>query len=238
MGLVSPRLLTVGSASGGGGGGGGSSYSSAVLTDTPAAYWRLGDASGTTMADSSGNSRSGTYVGSPTLGVAGLVSGDTDTAVTFNGSTQYATVPNGSWMNTSTALTCEAIVKTSNTGTISIIDRDNTTRHFQFRMNSGKLEFIVLFGGINTLTGATTISNGVKHHVAATYDGTTMRIYVDGASDGTLARSGVIGSSTDGLTVAANTGGAFQRFNGTLDECAYYTTVLSSTRIAAHAALI
>ena len=34
----------------------------------------------------------GTYVASPTLGVAGLLTGDPDTAVTFNGTTQYVTV--------------------------------------------------------------------------------------------------------------------------------------------------
>ena len=97
-------------------GGGGGSYSAAVLADGPLAYYRLGDSSGTTMTDSSGNGRNGTYAGSPTLGAPGLVIGDTDTAVTFNGTSQQAQVPYGSWMNT-TSLTLEAIIKpTSVTG--------------------------------------------------------------------------------------------------------------------------
>jgi hypothetical protein len=86
-----------------------SAYSAAVLADSPLAYYRLGEASGTTMTDSSGNSRNGTYAGSPTLGAPGLVTGDSDTAVTFNGTSQQAQVAFGSWMNT-TALTLEAII--------------------------------------------------------------------------------------------------------------------------------
>ena len=38
---------------------GGSTYSQQVLADTPASYWRLGEASGTTAADSSGANRTG-----------------------------------------------------------------------------------------------------------------------------------------------------------------------------------
>ena len=38
-------------------GAGGTSYSQEVLADSPLAYWRLGEASGTTAADASGNNR-------------------------------------------------------------------------------------------------------------------------------------------------------------------------------------
>ncbi len=69
-------------------------YADVVLADSPLAYYRLGESSGTTMTDSSGNGRHGTYVGSPTLGAAGLVPGDT--CADFDGVNDYAaagTVP-------------------------------------------------------------------------------------------------------------------------------------------------
>lgn len=69
-----------------------SAYSSAVMALTPEAYLRLGESSGTTATDISGNGHHGTYHGSPTLGVAGAA-GDSDTAVRFNGSGDYLTVP-------------------------------------------------------------------------------------------------------------------------------------------------
>jgi hypothetical protein len=64
-----------------------SRYASTVLADHPLGYWRLGESSGTTAFDSSGNGHNGTYVGGVTLGVPGLIgNGDPDTAASFSGS--------------------------------------------------------------------------------------------------------------------------------------------------------
>ena len=65
-------------------------YAQEVLADNPVAYWRLGEASGTTAVDETG-SHDGTYSG-VTLGATGLLAGDTDTAVEFNNSTDYIEV--------------------------------------------------------------------------------------------------------------------------------------------------
>jgi hypothetical protein len=206
------------------------------------------------MVDSSGNGRDGTYAGSPTLGVTGLVTGDTDTAVTFNGTTQQAQVLYGSWMNTS-SLTLEAISNPSSVaaGAHTILDRDNynDTRTFTFRLNGNKLEFTfwLTLGGPFTVTGATSLSAGTKYHVAVKFDAAAslVTLYVNGASDGTYSVAGGSSMQTSGiapLTVAANyepaAGGGpyFARFAGTIDEAAYYGAALSATRIAAHAALI
>ena len=56
----------------------------------PDVWIRLGEPSGTTVNDASGNGHGGTYVNTPTLGVAGFMPGDPDTGVTFNGTDQYA----------------------------------------------------------------------------------------------------------------------------------------------------
>lgn len=65
-------------------------YSAAVLADNPTAYWRLGDASGITAVDAAASPHNATYNGAPTLGSTGLLVGSADTAVVFNGSSQYA----------------------------------------------------------------------------------------------------------------------------------------------------
>ncbi|MFN0154525.1 MAG: DUF6531 domain-containing protein, partial [Gaiella sp.] len=51
-------------------------YKATVLDDAPAVYWRLGEASGSTAADASGNSRTGTYTGG-TLNQTGAFGTDT-----------------------------------------------------------------------------------------------------------------------------------------------------------------
>jgi hypothetical protein len=71
--------------------GGVGSYSSLILSYASlVAYSRLGEASGTTAVDASGNSLDMTYTASPTLGATGAIFGDSDAAVTFNGTSQYA----------------------------------------------------------------------------------------------------------------------------------------------------
>ncbi len=53
-----------------------SSYGTEVLADSPVLFWKLNEPSGTNADDSTANNRDGTYVNTPTLGVAGpLTSG-------------------------------------------------------------------------------------------------------------------------------------------------------------------
>ena len=70
---------------------GSSVYASAVSGDTPRSYWRFGGGSGP-LLDQQGVG-DGTYVGSPQRAVPGLLVGDPDPAVGFNGTSQYADVP-------------------------------------------------------------------------------------------------------------------------------------------------
>jgi concanavalin A-like lectin/glucanase superfamily protein len=72
-----------------------SAYSQVVLAKGPVGYWRLGEASGLAAFDSSGSGIDGTYNGSPSLGQAGAIADDPDTAVGLNGpdSGDYVEVP-------------------------------------------------------------------------------------------------------------------------------------------------
>ena len=53
------------------------SYFDTVMQYSPVGYWRLGETSGTTAADSSGNGRNGTYTGTYTLNRPSLIPSDT-----------------------------------------------------------------------------------------------------------------------------------------------------------------
>ncbi len=225
-------------------GGGLSAYAAAVLVDAPQAYYRLGESSGTVMTDQIA-ARNGTYT-NITLGTAGLVTGDADTAATFNGTTTDAIVTYASWMDVTTAFSTEAIIKpTGVSGAQPIADRDNSAgRAYLWRLNGDKLEFITSGGtvGIVFCTGTTALTGGTKYHVAATFDGSNIRIYINGTLEKTQAAAGAMnGTSTSNLTVGesyAGSGVIANRFTGVIDEVAYYNTVLSGARIAAHAALV
>lgn len=209
-------------------------YATEVLADSPLAYYRQGEASGSTMFDSSGNgSRDGTYFNSPTLGVSGLLTSGTDTAVTYNGTTQYGENSFSSWMNVST-VTIEAIIKTTTTSG-TVFGRGGSNRNYRLGVSAGKAFIEVSVGGtFPFLASSSLVNDGNPHHIAGTWDGSTSTIYVDGVSRGTLSASGGLSTAGNPLRVAARSGDSF--FAGTVEECALYGTALSSTRIAAHAA--
>ena len=82
-----------------------------------------------------------------------------------------------------------------------------------------------------------TVNNNAAHHVAAVRNGNDLAVYIDGSVVETgigYLTGDVTVTGTAGPTIAARLNATTERFNGTLDEVAVYTTALSSTRIAAH----
>ena len=70
-----------------------SAYERAVLARNPVAYWRLGEAKGTTIFDKGPNRHHGTVHGKMTFGVRGALRGDMDTAIKLDGLHSYVEVP-------------------------------------------------------------------------------------------------------------------------------------------------
>src|SRR3954471_2301264 len=92
--------------------------------------------------------------------------------------------------------------------------------------------------GLNhPITGATVLTSDVWHHVAATYDGTTWRLYLDGTADASLAvgqppRSDSIQHAALG-TAMNSTGVAAGFFEGALDDARVWNYARSQAQIAA-----
>ncbi|MBI4660349.1 MAG: hypothetical protein HY735_16050 [Verrucomicrobia bacterium] len=75
---------------------------SAVLLDSPVAYWRFGESSGNQALSEVGTGLTATYFGGPTLGAERLVAGDVSTAVLFDKSkTQWLDIPDHAEINDS-----------------------------------------------------------------------------------------------------------------------------------------
>lgn len=211
-------------------------YSDVVLADAPAIYWRLGETAGaTTAVDASGNARNGTYTGSPTLGGFGLIMGDSDTAMRTNGTTgQYASVNDTADL---TAFSVEAWITPTSTGGQRIIAaRDNSTNAvFRLYLLGTQGYFTVTTDG-TTHSGvqmSTSFPVGTTHHMVGTYDGTTIRLYVDGVEVANQAQTGALYTGDIPFSAGARSNGVWP-FSGTIDEVAYYTTALSSARVGAH----
>lgn len=205
-------------------------YPAAVLADSPLAYWRLGESSGTVAADSSANGRTGTYTNSPTLAVAGALAGDSNTAVTFNGTNNYADMGNPLAFQINTA-SLEAWVKTTTPGTgyRGVLAK---TSAYGIYLKDGVLITYDYGASVDRSTGRN-IADGLWHHVvldvnSGVTSGST--IYIDGVS--VLAFTCTVASHATALDVAAYSSANFMA--GSVDECAFYGAPLGATRVAAH----
>ncbi|GEM_PF-809636 len=93
---------------------------------------------------------------------------------------------------------------------------------------------------LNTSVGIYTVSDwqsrsaSAWHHVAMTYDGSALNLYVDGLLSKTTTASGSIADSSIALTLGAFNGGSSKTFNGSLDETALYSRALSATDVLNH----
>lgn len=214
-------------------------YALAVMQDAPSAYYRLGEASGTTANDASGNGHNGTLNGGITLGTTGLIFNDSNTAMTFNGSTGYVSLPTTGLSTGASAWSLEAWCKLASipsAGTYCMASW-GTASSLQMAAislfsNGTTAQFLCDLGGGNHAAGPFTVATSTTYHVVATYDGANLRLYVDGS-----LLAGPTGFTPNIVLAYATIGSesnSFDFFPGVIDEVAIYSTALSVARIQTH----
>ena len=84
------------------------------------------------------------------------------------------------------ARSVELWVKTTSTGTQSLVGWGNTSDHqaFQLGLVGGNQIQLVSWGDDRNFTAASPIATGFWRQIVITYDGTTLTVYLDGQSLG------------------------------------------------------
>jgi hypothetical protein len=214
-------------------------YKDVVLTDSPAAYWRLGEAQGSlTATDIASSPDSGTYTNVPTLGLSGPLSGDPDRAVRLDGAGAFVDVPDAAKLKPASAFSLEAWVKTTASAGV-IVDKPNTagsTVSYSLSVAAGKAKVSVnLSGGAYSVTSTASVNDGQWHHLVGTFASSTLSLYLDGSAAATsVSTSGSLQYSTQKLQIGRFDGSAGGYLAGVVDEVAVYAAALSSTRVSAH----
>ena len=216
-------------------------YTDVVDADSPTAHWRLGETSGTSAVDRIAVAANGTYTGGYTLNQASPIITESTKGIVLNGTTGYVNLGTPVKLTTAlasaNAITFEAWVWPSvNNVAMQWLCSGSDGSAWRFSMTAtGKIEaFLPYVAGWIQVSSTTTINAAGWHHVAYTYDGTTVRFYLDGQPDGTStnARTMVFASKACAIGRYGDFGGAY--FNGNIDEVAVYKSALSAARILAH----
>lgn len=212
--------------------GSGTGYGATVTPDAPSVWWRMDAApSAAVEVDTSGNGRSGSYVGGHVR--ASSLSGDVgySTRIGFGG---HLLREHEAWME-QPAFTAEAIVQQAGTnGHQTIVSLWGATAGWTLEIFLGQLRWEHSSGVVVAAGG---ITAGTAYHVAVTVDDAgVVTLYRNGASvaSGTVTMGA---APTDARMVAGArvTPSLGSLLDGMLDEVAYYPAALPAARVLAHA---
>jgi Cellulose binding domain/Concanavalin A-like lectin/glucanases superfamily len=218
-------------------------------------YWRLGEALASSAMvddilairspDTVATRNNGAYGTSPTMGVAGAIAGDPNTAVQFDGQwPAYATAARQLGGDFSFEFWFKSTQDFSNGSDCTnwwqgagLIDADywGPANDFGISLCSGKV--IAGVGGTPDVSIVTsgTYNNGAWHQVVftRTQSSGAMALYVDGVVAGTATGSVNDLNAQPTLHFGQSARGD-NYFAGTLDEVILYNTALAGTTIAGH----
>ncbi|GAB0155046.1 hypothetical protein CHRYSEOSP005_03060 [Chryseobacterium sp. Alg-005] len=163
-------------------------------------------------------------------------------SLTFNGSTTYLNA--GQFNLSGNAITFEGWVKINSfksafpyiSSVIGVEVGDNNSAMLRFgdgNLANNKLQFILSFGSAQVkLNSNTGLNTNTWYHIAATYDGVSMKIYINGNLD---ASSNATGNFTaNGILYLARNYDNSRTLNGFLDEFRVWKKALTPQEIAAN----
>ena len=193
-----------------------------------AAAYAFDEGVGTSVTDASGSGNTGA-IGTATWSTAGRFG----SALSFNGSGARVTVPDSASLDLTTGMTLEAWVFPTAGGSAwrDVIYKGQDDIYYL--MSSSDADRPAAGGTFSGwLYGTSAVPLNVWSHLAATFDGSTLRLLVNGVQVASRPVLVPIGTSSGALTIG---GDALygQHFAGRIDEVRIYNTALSATQIQA-----
>jgi hypothetical protein len=198
----------------------------------------------TPLAADSKGTNPGEYFDGPTLGATGAISGDSNTAAQFDGVRDYVSVARQIQDN----FTIEFWFKsTQGTGTnaqwwgnAGLVDAEvgGAANDFGTSLRSdGRVVAGIGAPDVSIVSASAGYNDGAWHHVAFTRTRTSgaLALYIDGVAAGTATGASTLSlTSPPAITFGRQAAGAWNYVAGTLDEVAFYNTVLSQATISSH----
>ncbi|MDN5394877.1 MAG: glycosyl hydrolase family 18 protein [Chryseobacterium sp.] len=181
-----------------------------------------------------------TYIFAPRFKSAGATTPSASTSLLLDGTSESGSAGN---MNLNgSALSFEGWIKPSSfksgspyisslMGTEVSDSNSAFLRLGDANLANNKLQFVVSINNVQQkLASVTALNANTWYHVAATYDGSAMKIYINGVLDATKSQTGNIASNGSfNVGYLYNTS---RNFNGKIDEVRVWRRALSQTEIS------
>ncbi|MFO1204710.1 MAG: LamG-like jellyroll fold domain-containing protein [Burkholderiales bacterium] len=210
--------------------GGSGTGSTSVKAGLVAAYG-FEEPSGTQVIDASGYGNQGTISGATRVTTTQF-----GNVLRFNGSNNWVTVPDKASIDLTTGMTLEAWVyptTISSWRTVVMKEQTGSASYWLYANNSSNrpANVINVGGSVKQLSaGSQQLPVNTWTHLAATYDGSNQKLYVNGALVGTRAQTGSVALSNGALRIGGNSVWG-EYFNGYVDEVRIYNRALTQTEI-------
>lgn len=216
-------------------------YRELILSQGPLAYWRLGESSTSDPAtDETGNGFDATYTSGVTMAQPGALVGDSDTAILLDQASADR-VNGADWsdmdFDANKPYTLKFWGQLTATPTIiryaiSKVVSPSTFANWgaAVQRSGSDIRFVAPRNKALAATTAYDYTIDTWYHVVVTYDGSTVRIYVDGALVTSAADASSNGLSNGIIRIGSFTGDGW---HGYLDEVAVWDRALSAAEIAA-----
>lgn len=192
--------------------------------------WGFGEASGTTVADSSGRANTGT-LGGATRTTSGKFGG----ALSFDGVNDWVTVADSASLDLSTRGTLEAWIAptvTSGWRTALMKERSGGLAYalYAHTPSNAPNSEVATTTAEESITATAPLALNTWTHLAVTWDGTTQRLYLNGVLNASRTLSGTLINTTGALRFGGN-GVWGEWFSGRLDEIRICNRALTASEI-------
>lgn len=158
----------------------------------------------------------------------------------LSGAGQYLSVPYSAELNPATfSVSCWVkMTKSSGYHTLVMSRKDSSNAHAGYNLyasSNGYWQFWIGNGSKWSVVGTQKAVLNRWTHIAGTYDGTTMDLYVNGEPAGSLATSLTVNPDTQ-LTIGSHHAGEQYQFGGLIDEVAIWAGARTQDQIKAEMA--
>src|SRR5258706_318946 len=200
----------------------------AQVTGLVAAY-AFDEGSGTTVADVSGNNNNGT-ISAATWTTAGKFG----SALVFNGTSAQVTVPNATSLQLTTGMTLEVWVFPTGSlaGWRAVLDKNVDGYYLMASSDPNNRPAVggTWTGGNQNTAAPSALVLNAWTHLAATFDGATVRLYVNGAQVASQAQTTPLATTTEALQIGGDSY-PNEFFAGRIDEVRIYNRALTQAEI-------